>query len=651
MPPMSKPIKILLLLLVPLLFVLAAVLFYRFQETRQLTGVVRDTDTRAPLEGVMLSAGDSRATTNAQGEYAITFLRGNLLLTATLDGYLSAQQEINGTDLFANAFTVDFDLTSNYVSGYVLDYETNQTLPNTLIQVGERPITANAQGAFEIRAVKPGTAFGIQIAGYQPAVVTFDGESVFNIPLIPNTIGVTVTDPSGRPIPNVKIQAGDQSGTSDALGIVMLRRVKPGVTIRATAPGFESASAAFTGSDLRLALRPNVLDGIVTDAATGKPISNTLVYLGNTILTTDAQGAYHLDNPPAKATFSFKAPGYAKTQVEVAGASRRDVKLQPFVVKGIHIPFGMTPERVRENFDLVTKTELNAVVLDVKAEKGNIAWESQVPLAKEIQAPYLKGIDLREVVERCRADNIYCIARMPVFQDTLLATTRPDLALRFPSGKIYKDSNGSAWTHAANATVWDYNIALAKEVTALGFDEIQFDYVRFPGQVSGLYTGVLATEDGRVAAIAGFLARAQKELRPTGVFVSADVFGLTAATNDDQSTGQRLRDLGPYVDYISPMVYPDVWAGAAYLLSNGLKISNCAEAVRCPYDVIFNSYKRSAEKTSAKVRLWLQAYAGRGNYGIAQYKLQKQAAEEAGSVGWMFWSGVGNYDARMFNPR
>ena len=98
------------------------------------------------------------------------------------------------------------------------------------------------------------------------------------------------------------------------------------------------------------------------------------------------------------------------------------------------------------------------------------------------------------------------------------------------------------------------------------------------------------------------------------------------------------------------MVYPDVWNDAAVLLAHGLQIDNCTVAVRCPYDVIYNSYKRAAEKTTAKVRLWLQAYSGRGNFGVNEYKIQKKAAEEAGSVGWMFWSGTGTYDAKTFGP-
>ncbi|MGE5264545.1 MAG: putative glycoside hydrolase [Acidobacteriota bacterium] len=649
---MLKKVAVLVSVFVLLIILSGGFLLTQMNATRQLTGVVRDSETQSPLEGATVLVGSDDVVTNDRGEYSIPFPRGTLLLKVELDGYLPTEEQVNGTDLFTRVFAKDFDLIPNQVAGYVLDAETNQTLAGVPLRFGDRDITANEMGAFTIRAVKKGTPVSVQVVGYQPAVLTFDGENNFNVPLIPSVITVTVVDLAGQPVRNARIRAGDQTASTDPQGRVLLRRLKPGTTISASASGFDSASTGpVTSNQVRLSLRPNILEGNVLDAATGKPVSNTLVYLGNTIVASDAKGAYHFDNVPTKATLTFKAPGYQKTTVEVAGASRRDVKLQPFRVKGIHIPFGMTPERVRENIDMVKKTELNAIVIDVKAEKGRVGWDSAVPLAKEINAPYLKGIDLLEVVERCRLDNIYCIARMPVFQDTLLANTRPDLALRYANGRIHADNNETAWTNAANTTVWDYNIALAKEVAALGFDEIQFDYIRFPGQVSGLYTGELAKEDGRVAAVAGFLARAQKELRPTGVFISADVFGLTTATEDDQYTGQRLKDLGAYLDYISPMVYPDVWAGASDLLSKGLGIGNCSLAVRCPYDVIYNSYKRSADKTPAKVRLWLQAYPGRGNFGIAEYKLQKKAAEEAGSVGWMFWNGSGNYDSRMFDAQ
>ncbi len=630
----------------------AAFLVHSNQETRQLTGIVMDATTHLPVPDAQVSVAEYRTLTDAQGQYAIEIRRGTATLAAQADGYDAAQTPLNGDDLFARAFSIDFALQPNRVAVIVRDLETSQPLPNVPVMVGDKLMTANAQGALEARAVKTGTPFVVQLPGYQPIAVAYDAQGDFDLLLAPTQVSVLVTNKyTNQPIAHAQIQADAQTIASDAQGRAVLRRVKPGATVRAAAPGFESASAPISGGTLQLVLRPNTLDGSVTDAATGQPISGTLIYLGSTIVATDAKGAYHLDNVPAKAAVTLKAPGYAKPDIDVSGVTRRDVKLTPFLAKGIHIPFGIPAERVRELMDLVGKTELNAIVIDVKSEKGRLAWDSQVPLAKQIGAAYLRGIDLIEVIERCKTQNIYCIARLPVFQDNLLASSRPNQAVRAASGAVFTENGGQQWLNPYLAENSNYALALAQQVVALGFDEIQFDYIRFPGRVNGLDFGTENTEEKRIAAIAGFLARAQKELRPTGVFISADVFGLTTATDDDQHTGQRLRDLGPYVDYISPMVYPDTWVEATDLLTKGLGLRNCVEAVRCPYDVIYSSYKRAAEKTSTKVRLWLQAYVGRGDFGVAQYRLQKKAAMEAGSYGWMFWNGHGTYDPKTFDAK
>lgn len=643
----------LLLFFIPAFLVALLVVFLASRSTvrHTATGVVRDFETDAPLAGVALSAGAAHTTTNARGEYTMQFIRGQVAVFAIIEGYQPAQQELNGDDLAGRTYTLDFDLIPNHVAGYVLDAETNQTLPNAAVRVGESNFSTDARGAFQFRAVKKGTPISVTLSGYKTTTFTYNGQSPFNISLSPAGAMVTVMDAAGKPVPNAQVQGGDQAATTDTQGRATLRRLPTGTSIRVTAVGYETVTAPFSGADLQLTLRATSLDGVVTDAATGKPISNTLVYLGTTILTTNAQGAYHSDTYPAQGTLLFKAPGYRRGQVDIAGGGRRDAKLQPFQARGIHVPFGMTPQKIKEEFNLIKNTELNTIVVDVKSEKGFIAWESQMQLAKDIQATYLGGTHPRQVVENCRAGNVYCIARIPVFQDTRLANRRPDLALRYPDGRVFADNSESAWTNATNSAVWDYNLGLAKEVAAFGFDEIQFDYVRFPGtKADGLYVGALATEEGRVAAVTGFLARAQKELRPTGIFLSADVFGLTTAVDDDQRIGQRLRDLTPYLDYVSPMVYPDTWTEASYLLSRGLAIKNCTEANRCPYDVIFNSSKRAAEKTSVRVRPWLQAYPGKGNFGLAEFRLQKKAAEDAGSAGWLFWSAVGTYDAKIFGP-
>lgn len=645
--------KWILLALVLVLVIPAALLVYLSQETRQLSGIVRDAATQQPLEDVLLRIGGDLTATNAPGEYTLPLPRGKFWLAAEADRYAPAQVEVDATNLLSRTLTLDLTLSLNRVSGVVRDAETSVPLPNAQVVLGDKTAVSNAQGFFEARGVSNNAPIAANVLGYLPVTTTFTGQTELDLALAPNSVVVNVKDKStNQPLANALIQVDTQRAAVGADGNATLRRVKPGSAIRVSALGYETASNVYTGAEITLvALRPNVLEGTIADAATNQPISGTLVYLGDTIIATNAQGKYRLEDVPAKATISLKAPGYQKTLVDVSGVAKRDVKLAPFSVKGIRIPFGSDAEHTRELLALIAKSELNALVVDVKSEKGRIAWETQVPLAKQIGAVFRQGVDLVQVLEGCRAHKIYCIARLPVFQDTLLANARSDLAIRYSNGVIYSENGGSAWTNPFNADVWTYNLALAKEVAAMGFDEIQFDYVRFPGKVGNVYYSVPYTEDSRIAAIAGFLARAQKELRPTGVFISADVFGLTTATEDDQHTGQRLRDLGPYLDYVSPMVYPDTWVNAQDLLLNGLGIPNCTEAVRCPYEVIFNSYKRAAEKTTTKVRPWLQAYMGRGDFGIEQYRIQKKAATDVGSAGWMFWNGTGSYDSKLFEPK
>ncbi len=636
------------LLILAALGISASVYFYI--ETRDLAGIVRDADTRAPLADASIAIAGNAAPTDAAGRYRLAIPRGKHTLTASAAGYAPAQSSINGEELFKRTFAIDFELAPNQVSGVVRDAETQQPLAFAQVIVGDKVFDVDGKGAFHLRGVKTGWIIAAKFPGYQSTTLTLDGAArEIAVALVPNTFTLTLTDQYTRaPIANAFVQIGAQNIATNAHGGATARRVAPNAAIRASAPGYDAAHATASGDALALTLRPNTLAGIISDAATNQPLSGALIYLGNQIAATNAQGAYHFDNAPAKATLAVKAPGYRRAQIEISQTTRTDVKLPAFQAKGIHIPMGLTNERVLELIDMINKTELNAVVIDVKSERGRLAWESQVPLAKEIGASSGRTFELKTVLERCRAHNIYCIGRLAVFQDTLLASERSALALRYPNGKTFFENASAGWTNPLNADVWDYNIALAKEVSALGLDEIQFDYIRFPGFQPGLYAGANASEEARVAAISGFLSRAQKEFRATSVFISADVFGLTTATDDDQYTGQRLKDLGPYLDYVSPMVYPDTWTDAAYLMTHGLGIRNCRDAVQCPYDIIFNSYKRAAEKTNTRVRLWLQAYAGRGDYGIAQYKTQKKAAQDAGSVGWLFWNGQGNYDVRMF---
>jgi hypothetical protein len=250
--------------------VVAALLVYLTLETRQLTGIVSDATVRAPVADAHVSIASRSVTTNAQGEYTVGIPRGKHALTVEADGYVPLRADVNGDDLFTRAFAIDLTLEQNRVTIIARDAETNQPLPNVQVVVGDKAMTTSAAGSFEARNVKKETPIAAQLFGYQPTVVPFDGQAKVELGLVPNTLNIAVIDQStNQPIGNAQIQAETLKAVTDANGVGTLRRVKPSAQVRASAPGYESASVPFVSGDLQIALRPNTLDGIVTDATTG----------------------------------------------------------------------------------------------------------------------------------------------------------------------------------------------------------------------------------------------------------------------------------------------------------------------------------------------------------------------------------------------
>jgi hypothetical protein len=242
------------------------------------------------------------------------------------------------------------------------------------------------------------------------------------------------------------------------------------------------------------------------------------------------------------------------------------------------------------------------VVIDVKGDRGMVAFKSSVPLAEQIGAQ--RTITMREakpVLERLHSQHVYTVARIVVFKDDPLATSRPYLAVRRANGAIFRDREKLAWTDPFNHQVWDYNIAIAVEAARLGFDEIQFDYVRFPDSL-GLKFSRPTDMKSRLAAISGFLGEARKRLTPYNVYVAADIFGYVAWNLDDTHIGQRLEELSPVVDYISPMLYPSCFQ---------FGIPGYRLPVQHPYEIAFLSLQNARERSgipSIRFRPWLQAF-------------------------------------------
>jgi len=196
---------------------------------------------------------------------------------------------------------------------------------------------------------------------------------------------------------------------------------------------------------------------------------------------------------------------------------------------------------------------------------------------------------------------IYTIARIVVFKDNLLGAARPDLAIKTANGQLWRDREGLVWMDPSKKEVWDYNIAIAEEAARNGFDEIQFDYVRFPDQKGPIFDKA-NTEKNRVNAISGFLQEARKRLIPYNVFLAADIFGYVAWNQNDTYIGQRLDSIAASVDYLALMLYPSGFQ---------FGIPGYTNPVEHPYEIIFRTLEKAQQRTgipAVRFRPWLQGF-------------------------------------------
>jgi hypothetical protein len=295
---------------------------------------------------------------------------------------------------------------------------------------------------------------------------------------------------------------------------------------------------------------------------------------------------------------------------------------------------------------LIDRTELNALVIDVKEE--GVYVDTGVDLFREAGTvvPYY---DVTAVLDALHAHDVHAIARQVVFKDTPLAEARPDLAVADAvSGAPWRDMNGVAWVNPFSEEVRAANIALAMELVGRGFDEIQFDYVRFPtdGDLEAMDFGHEVTESVRVETIAGFLGEARATLAPGGARVGADVFGFTLIL-DDIGIGQNVRRIAEVVDYVCPMVYPSHFPNGSIAVDG--------HPNDFPYETIEISIGAGEEKVAGsrgKLRPWLQDFSlpGMSDYGPAEVRAQIDAAEANGAAGWMIWNAASVYHEDAFIP-
>ncbi len=324
----------------------------------------------------------------------------------------------------------------------------------------------------------------------------------------------------------------------------------------------------------------------------------------------------------------------------------------PVKVRGIYVtgPRAGTDKYIQELVSLVDSTELNAMVIDIKNDSGEITYKMDLPTVKEIGAGVNYISNIKQLITDLKEKDIYLIARIVAFKDPILAAERPELSLKKKDGTTFRDKDGLSWVNPYKKEVWEYLVDVAKVAVKLGFDEIQFDYIRFSTD-SGMKDvdfGDEAKKHTKIEMITEFTKYASNELKPLGVFVSADVYGAIIDSKVDADiVGQNYVDMSKYLDYICPMIYPSHYADGAY----GIEYPDLE-----PYNLILKALNKSKvvlkeideDKNKAVVRPWLQDFtaswlANYKTYGTEEIRAQIQAVYDAGYEEWILWNGYNNY--------
>ena len=310
-----------------------------------------------------------------------------------------------------------------------------------------------------------------------------------------------------------------------------------------------------------------------------------------------------------------------------------------------------SPKKLDEIIGLIDRTELNAVVIDIKDYSGLVLFKTKVPLAKKLGLVDNRYRDLAATIKKLHAHHIYVIARQTVFQDPILAEKFPELALKkvgparnasssvAGGGGLWRDHKGLAWVDATKKEVWDYNVAIAQDAAKYGFDEINFDYIRFPsdGNMKTVVYGNL--KEKKYQVMARFYKYLNSKLRAEPVWISFDFFGfvMEKTGEDDMNIGQRLDDALPAADYISPMMYPSHYPSGHLGLANpaahpGLVITHGIELGLSRFD-----------NQRAQFRPWLQAFDMGAIYDGDMIRAQIDAVEKFPNAGWMLWNASNRY--------
>jgi hypothetical protein len=457
----------------------------------------------------------------------------------------------------------------------------------------------------------------------------------------PREVVVTVLEAgSQQPIVGATLSVDGASFTTGADGSATLTAAR-GSTVDATADGHDPASGTVPDEgDLRLELRSNVVTGTITDQQ-GRPVEGARVFVDGQAawVRTDRRGRYALPGVPTDGTLIVKLAGYRLAQMPIDGEPTKDLALEPFEARALYAPAAVFEGagRLDQMLDLIDRTEVNAMVIDVKETGGWLYYETDLPEAKKSGADRHPIFELEKLLPRLKERGIYTIARMVVMKDNTVGASRPELAVRnAATGRPWTDFGGGIWLDPFNHGVAEYIAAIAGDLADKGFDEVQLDYVRFfsDGDYSVADTNLPNTQSFRLPAIRRLFRVVSERLATEHAFFSADCFPISFIAPDDQGIGQRPEVIMPYVDYFSPMVYPSHYGAGTF---------GIAQPNEHPYEIIDQSLERMNEESAGlpmKIRPWIQdfGYGPFRAYTVTDIKAEMKALTDNDARGWMIWN-------------
>jgi hypothetical protein len=659
------------------------------QQPTVLTGTITDAYTGKPVNAASVTIGETTLTTDANGNFSTTTWKKEDTLQVGAASYeplsiaLAERSDVQQTP--GVTVTLSTALRPNTLAGTLTDSYTGKPLAGAALTLSDGvsttlQATSDATGRYAFEAVPENVSLTIAAPGYAEVQQQLSRTTSFDSSLRPNTLAGVITDRyTDKPVAGATVSAGGVSSTSGNDGSYRLENLPEGVTaVEISADGYAPlAQQVEKTTSLDAVLRPDTLKGRLIDKESGEPLRNATILATTTLPGTDvaftrmvnsSDGSFTLNGLPEQGYLQVLSPGYRKQVIEIKpGAVQPEIAMERFTVKALYITAAIAsvPKYVDEYVDLIEKTELNTLIIDLKSDLrddlGLVYYDSQVPLAKELGLAK-NYIDMAGLVKRLKEKGIYTIARVQLFShDNVLSDARPEWSIRLKeNGKVYADYPAGldggiryAYLDPTNQNVWDYNIALGVEAAMMGFDEVNYDYIRFPdwfGDKASFTETLLFSEpidpannpDRMFEVITEFMERAHRAVNGAGAMMSIDVFGRVVL-GKSLTIAQDIKRMGKHTDYIAPMPYPSLWWPGAFDLPS---------PVESPYEVIDASTKAGLEQIRgqyARLRPWLQDHTDPWSYkvvtyGPAEVRAQIDALEKYPEAdGWMLYDSANAY--------